>query len=124
PGRMFVDSNGFTVTASSPLTGAGALTKLGAGTLILTGANSYAGGTTITDGVLQLGDGGASGAIVGDVVDNGVLAFNRSDAVTFGGAISGAGGVHQIGSGSTLLTANSSGLTGVSQVQAGVLSVD
>ena len=43
----------------------------------------------------QLGNGGSTGSLVGNVTDNGVLAFNRSDAVTFSGAISGAGALHQ-----------------------------
>ena len=34
-----------------------------------------------------------TGTIVGNVVDNGALAFNRSDALTFGGIISGTGSV-------------------------------
>ena len=34
-------------------------------TLILTADNSYAGGTTINSGTLQVGDGGATGSIVG-----------------------------------------------------------
>jgi len=44
----------------------------------------------------------AVGAVM--VVDNGVLAFNRSDAVTFGGLVSGSGQLRQIGSGTTTLT--------------------
>ena len=54
---------------------------------------------------MQLGDGGTTGSIVGDVIDNGALAFNHSDAVTFSGTISGTGSVNQIGPGSTTLTA-------------------
>ena len=49
------------------------------GTLILSAANTYTGGTTISAGTLQLGNGGATGSIVGDVTDNGTLAFDRTD---------------------------------------------
>ncbi|MDG2529013.1 autotransporter domain-containing protein [Caulobacter endophyticus] len=87
------------------ITGAGGVIKTEAGTLILTGANSYAGGTSIQAGTLQIGDGGASGSIVGDVVNKGVLAFDRSDSATFGGLVSGSGAVRILGGGVTL-TAN------------------
>ena len=49
----------------------GSLVKVGNGTLTLTGANTYTGGTTINGGTLELGDGGTSGSIVGDVTDSG-----------------------------------------------------
>ena len=75
------------------------------GSVIFTGINTYSGGTTISAGTLQLGDGGADGSILGDVLDNGTLAFNRSDVATFAGTISGSGGVAQIGTGTTILTA-------------------
>jgi autotransporter-associated beta strand protein len=65
----------------------------GSSTLVLTGTNSYTGGTTISAGTLQLGNGGTTGAITGDVVDNGQLVFARSNTVTFGGTISGTGSV-------------------------------
>ena len=77
--------------------GSGALSKGGAGTLTLHADNVYAGGTTITAGTLQLGAGagGATGSISGNVANNGTLAFNRGNTYTFGGLISGSGGVTQ-----------------------------
>ena len=68
-------------------------------------ANSYFRGTTITAGTLQLGAGGTTGSILGNVANNGTLAFNRNNNHTFGGLISGSGGVTQLGSGITVLTA-------------------
>ena len=118
------DTGIYDIGISPVLTGAGGLIKAGTGTMTLTGENTYLGGTTITAGTLELGDGGTSGRILGDVSNDGVLAFNRSDAATFAGVITGTGGVSQIGSGSTTLTANSSGLSGGSLVQSGILSVN
>lgn len=123
-GGGIIDTDGHDIGIAPVISGVGRLTKDGLGTLTLTGENIYGGGTTIIDGTLQLGDGGTTGSILGDVTDDGILAFNRSDVVTFGGTITGTGGVHQIGSGRTILTADSSGLVGVSQVQNGILSVN
>lgn len=120
----FIDTNGHDIGIAPELAGAGGLTKQGAGTLTLTGANSFAGGTTIEAGVLQLGDGGTSGSILGDVANSGLLVFNRSDKVTFDGTISGTGGVQQRGAGQTTLTADNLGLSGVSGVYNGILSVN
>ena len=63
------------------ITGAGKVNTY-SGTTVLTANNTYTGGTTISGGTLQLGNGGATGAIVGNVTNNGALAFNRSDAST------------------------------------------
>jgi outer membrane autotransporter protein len=108
---------------SGPIAGAGRLTKTGAATLALTGTGTYLGGTTISAGTLQLGNGGATGSIVGNVVDNGTFAIDRSDSFTFGGAISGTGGFRQIGPGTTLLTGSSTYL-GATSVDAGKLVVN
>jgi outer membrane autotransporter protein len=108
------------LTLAAAISGGGTLSKSGPGTLILTADNTYTGGTTISGGTLQLGNGGTSGSIVGDVTDNGTLAINRSDVFTFGGAISGIGGFAQNGTGTTILTANNT-YTGPTAVNAGIL---
>ncbi|WP_052726328.1 autotransporter outer membrane beta-barrel domain-containing protein [Devosia epidermidihirudinis] len=117
------DTNGFNIDIAPEITGAGGLTKDGLGTLTLTGSNSYGGGTTISAGTLQLGNGGTSGSISGNVANSGIVAFNRSDLVTFGGTIAGTGGVQQVGAGHTTLTGDNSGLTGVSGIYNGILTV-
>ncbi len=121
-GGMLAFDRSDTVTFAGVISGAGAVTQIGSGTAVLTGANTYTGGTTISAGTLQLGNGGTTGSIVGDVVDSGTLAFNRSDVVTFAGVISGGGVVAQIGSGVTILTADSP-FTGGAAVNAGTLMV-
>ncbi len=111
------------LAVSGAVGGDGALTKTGSAALILAGSGAYTGGTTISTGTLQLGNGGTSGSIVGDVLNNGTLAFNRSDSFIFGGVISGSGVVNQIGRGTTVLTAVSP-FAGAANVNAGTLAVN
>jgi outer membrane autotransporter protein len=117
-----IDTNGNNTTISQGITGAGQLTKLGAGILTLTGTSSYSGGTTIAAGTLQLGNGGTSGSIVGNVADNGTLVFNRSDALTLDGVISGTGTANQAGTGTTILTGDNT-YTGGTTISAGTLQL-
>ena len=107
----------------SELNGPRPIEKIGAGTLVLTAANTNSGLTTISAGTLVLGGGGTSGSILGNVVDNGSFAVNRSDAYTFSGAISGSGSFVQMGTGTTILSANST-YTGTTTVNAGTLIVN
>ena len=78
-----------TLTLSGVISGTGAFQQNGTGTTILTAANTYLGGTTINAGTLQLGNGGTSGSITGNVLNNSTLAVNRSDSLTLSGVISG-----------------------------------
>jgi fibronectin-binding autotransporter adhesin len=71
----------------------GAVTKLGTGTQIFSGANTFTRGTTITAGTLRIGAGGTAGVLAGNIVNNATLAFDRSNAPTFAGVISGTGAV-------------------------------
>jgi outer membrane autotransporter protein len=89
---------------------------------VLTGNSTYSGGTSISAGTLQLGGGGTTGSIVGDVTNNGALVFNRSDDVTFPGTISGTGSVTQAGAGMTVLNTDNP-YTGGTIVAAGTLAV-
>ena len=63
-------NNGVTTTYSGAMGGSGSLTKIGTGTLTLTGANTYVGSTTASAGVLNLtgtlggGTGGGSAVTV------------------------------------------------------------
>jgi outer membrane autotransporter protein len=116
-------NNSTSTSFSGTISGTGGMTKVGAGTLLLTGNNTYTGTTTISAGTLQLGNGGASGSIAGDVVNNGVFAINRSDRFTFGNVISGNGAFQQNGTGATVLTASNT-YSGTTTVNAGALFVN
>ncbi|HDR8862172.1 TPA: autotransporter domain-containing protein, partial [Burkholderia territorii] len=104
--------------------GTGGLTVAGTGIQTLTGSNTYTGGTTIAaGGTLQLGNGGTSGSVVGNVVDNGALIVNQSANVTLANVLSGTGSLTQAGSGQLTLTGTST-LSGPTTVAAGTLAVD
>jgi outer membrane autotransporter protein len=90
--------------------------------LVLTGANTYAGGTTISGGILQIGNGGTTGSIVGNVVDNATLAFNRSDTVTYGGVVSGSGSLTKAGAGTLVLTGANT-YAGGTTISSGILQI-
>jgi autotransporter-associated beta strand protein len=110
-------------TFGGVISGNGAFQQIGGATTTLTATNTYAGGTTITGGTLQLGNGGTTGSIIGNVTDNAVFAINHSNAFTFGGVISGTGAFQQNGPGTTVLTATNS-FTGTTTVNGGTLQVD
>jgi len=111
-----------TLTYDGVIEGLGALNQLGTGTTILTGNNDYLGGTTISAGTLQIGNGGTTGSITGNVLNNGILAFDRADTVTYTDAISGTGGLNQLGVGTLILTGNKT-YTGDTTVSAGTLQI-
>jgi autotransporter-associated beta strand protein len=74
-------------------------------------------------GTMNVGNGGTTGTIIGDVLDRGTLNFNRSDAVTYSGIISDTGRVQQNGNGSLTLSGVST-YTGATNVNAGTLNVN
>lgn len=119
-GASLTANNNADSTFAGVIGGSGSVSKTGAGTLTLTGDNTFSGPTTITASTLQLGAGGASGSVAGDIVDNGALAFDRSDRVTYAHTISGTGNLVQAGSGSLLLSGAQT-YSGTTAVNAGAL---
>ena len=103
-------------------TGPTSLVKSGTGAWVLTGANTYTGGTTINAGVLYIGNGGTTGSVAGNIVNNADLYFERSDNLAFGGIISGSGNLSKYFSG-TLTLSGANTYTGTTWIRGGVLSV-
>lgn len=114
PVSLTVDNptKNYTFGGAGKISGTTGLTKMGNGTLTIanTTANDYTGGTVISAGVLQLGDGVnfGAGVIGGAITNNAALAFNRPDDATFANAISGFGTVLKIGAGTITLTSGNS----------------
>ncbi len=122
-GGANIDSNGNNIGLTNVLQGAGGLTKLGAGSLIISANNTYAGTTTVSTGTLQFGTGAAAGSVAGDIANNSALVFNRSGTATYAGNISGTGSVTQTGPGTMVLSGTQS-YTGATTVSAGTLSIN
>ncbi len=120
-GIVEVTNAGSSLTASGIVSGTGAFSKSGPGTLIFTGANTYSGTTTVNGGTLQIGSGTAVGSLGSGPVTvgaSGTLAFLRSDnGLTIANNLSGSGSLVFNGTGvssqsSYTLSGNNAGLTG------------
>jgi len=123
-GASLVFNRSDAATIANTIGGAGSLTQAGAGTTILTGANSY-GATTVGAGTLQIGSGGTSGTLgtgAVTIADGAGLVFNRSDTATAANSIGGAGSLTQAGPGATIL-AGANSYSGATTVGAGTLQI-
>ena len=114
-----------TATINGVISNGGLSLSISAGgskTLILSGTNTFTGGTTISSGTLQVGAGGATGSLAGAITNNAALVFNHNGAITADNLISGTGSVTKQGAGIlTLSGANT--FTGTSTISAGTLLV-
>jgi autotransporter-associated beta strand protein len=115
-----------TFNVSGILSGAGNLIKSGTSKLILSGANTFTGTTTISGGILQIGDDGATGSLpAGAVVNNATLRFDRTGTLLVPNAISGSGGITvdcPINTG-TVVFSGSNSFTGNITVNSGALRI-
>ncbi|MEN9664290.1 MAG: polymorphic outer membrane protein [Planctomycetota bacterium] len=87
-------------TFAGVIGGSGAVTKIGSNDLTLTGANTYAGGTTVTAGNLI----GTTDSLQGAIVNNATVTFRQSTAGTYAGVMSGGGALVKEGTGNVELT--------------------
>ena len=133
-GNVLVDPSGATVTFvqttgeatfAEDITGAGAFEKQGGGSLVLTGTNTFTGGTTIGQGFLvgdTLSIPGGTLADPFDVETDAQLVFDQEDddPEDFFGAISGSGTLEKLGEG-TLRLRTPNSYTGGTLVSEGIL---
>lgn len=112
---------GYGTTISSALTGSGGLLKTDLGTLILTGANSYSGGTTVRSGTLRAASGSLAGGVA--VEGGGTLQIDQATDGRYAAAVSGTGSIRKTGIGTLSLTGTSPGFMGTMRVETGSLDV-
>jgi autotransporter-associated beta strand protein len=109
--NYYLGGGGGTLTFTSALTGGTNLIvgATGSSTVILTAANSFSGGTTVTAGTLRLGNSAALGLATDPATVNGTLDLNGYNLTV--GSLAGTGLVTDNSStpGTTLLTVNVAG---------------
>ena len=80
-GGAIIDTTNFNITIAQNLSGVGALTQLGSGTLTLSGNDSYAGGTVISNGALN---------VTGNLSGGGTVVVTALGSLSGSGEIAGA----------------------------------
>ncbi|MGD0137345.1 MAG: autotransporter-associated beta strand repeat-containing protein, partial [Tepidisphaeraceae bacterium] len=123
--QLGVSNASNTLTISGAIGGVGAIIDSSNGLVILSGNNTYGGGTTILAGTLQVGSGGASGSLgtsTGPIANGGSLAFNLSSSLNVAGAITGSGSVSMAGTGTVTLSGTDT-YAGTTTIAGGTLQV-
>ena len=101
------------------VSGSGSLVKNGSGALLLTAANTYSGGTTLSGGTTT----GSTNSLQGAIVNNAALTFEQATDGTYTGNLTGTGVLNKTGTGALLLTGNNT-FTGTTNVNTGSLLVN
>jgi autotransporter-associated beta strand protein len=111
----------YTFGGSGVLAGPTALFKTGSGQLNINTTNTYAGGTLINEGVVQVGDGvNYSGSIGGAITNHDTLLFNNPGPVSSSAGIAGSGVLIKRGAG-TLTLSGAQAYTNLTAIEAGAL---
>ena len=98
-GEIVFDQN-FHGAYASHIEGSGSLSKMGNGTVTLTGDNTFTGGILISEGTLE----GTTLTLPGPILNNGALSLHQDFDGVFSGNIEGSGSIYKLGSGTILLT--------------------
>jgi len=128
PFKITADATTDYVLTSSGLNGSlvgqGGITKLNSGKLTIDVTNNLSGATTISGGILQVGNGTANGSLgSGAVTNNATLSFNRSDAaLNVNNPIHGTGTVSYDGFGSVTVS-GANDYTGSTFINAGIVNL-
>lgn len=118
--RYNISSANYDVNA---ITGTGDVEITGTAVCNFIDESTFTGTLTISNGVSQIGNGGAGGSIgTGDIINHATLRFNRSNALNLSNRISGTGSVQQVGSGTSILTGANS-YTGTTIIVSGALQI-
>jgi fibronectin-binding autotransporter adhesin len=96
---------------------------LSGGITTVTGSLAPGGGIDLTTGTLQIGSNGTAGSVSGPISNAGSVIFNRTDAFSYNGVISGTGVLVKQGSG-ILTLGGASTFTGATTLSAGTLLVN
>lgn len=118
-GILTTGGNNSSTSYAGVISGSGGVTKQGSGTLTLTGANNYSGGTTVSAGTLQ----GSTTSLQGNITNNAAIVFDQASSGAYAGAISGAGSLAKTGAGNVNLTGTHT-YTGATTISGGTLSVN
>src|SRR5262245_55152861 len=113
-----VFDQGSNATFGGSISGNGSFIKTGSGILTFGAANSYSGGTLISEGGI-IGD---TGSLKGVIVNNGSLTFDQSADGLFNGILGGTGTMTKLGTGNLTFNSNSA-LSGLLTVGQGTLTL-
>jgi autotransporter-associated beta strand protein len=117
-GDDFTFGGTITTNFTTPQVNMGIVQFNGGAKVTLTGNNTYAGGTVINAGIVQVGAGGATGSLgFGPITDNSQLIINRTGTLALG-TVTGSGSLTKLGTATVTLTGNSS-LSGDVDLEAG-----
>jgi autotransporter-associated beta strand protein len=117
-GATLTAGNASSTSYAGSIGGSGNLSKVGSGTLTLSGVNSNSGGTTVSAGRLV----GTTSSLQGAITNNAAVTFDQATSGTYSGAMTGSGSLTKIGDGVVTLSGNNSTSGGVA-INAGSLAL-
>jgi autotransporter-associated beta strand protein len=99
-GTMTTGGDGTSGLFAGVISGSGSVVKTGGGALVLTGANTYSGGTQVLGGALV----GDTRSLQGNILNNALVQFDQNADGTYGASMSGTGALAKTGAGTLTLT--------------------